>query len=396
MKKFGIILGGFLLSFSGGAAYSWGVFTVPLMELFEWNKFEANISFTVFMMVFAVCMLPAGMAADRFGYRFVSRIGSFLLLPAYLLASLVGAVGHSWWLPLTHGLIGGIGCACVYSVIAPAIRSHFKKNTSLAVSAAVMGFGLASVFIAPIKVKFLIPGLGISGTLVVMGIMVFIGSFTGSFLMPDKNINENKIIIIPAKVVKDALSNYKFYLLWFIFASFVVGGFLSIGLFPSYARLNITSEPEFSAFVVLLFSGVNGFGRPLAGYLSEKIGYSKIIVTSGFVQFIFLLMLGLLPPSGNLLIMVSVVTGWSFAVILGLYPSFTSSILGNENLGTKYGMVFTGFGLGAMALLGGSFLYDLSGSFSTAFISAALASFVSVILIFLLMYLRKRQSRGEA
>ena len=89
MKKFGIILGGFLLSLSGGAAYSWGVFTVPLMELFEWNKFEANISFTVFMLVFAVCMLPAGMAADRFGYRFVSRIGSFLLLPAYLLASLV-------------------------------------------------------------------------------------------------------------------------------------------------------------------------------------------------------------------------------------------------------------------------------------------------------------------
>jgi len=47
-----------------------------------------------------------------------------------------------------------------------------------------------------------------------------------------------------------------------------------------------------------------------------------------------------------------------------------------------------------MALLGGSFLYDLSGSFSIAFISAALASFVSVILIFLLMYLQKRHRLG--
>jgi len=394
MKKFGIILGGFLLSLSGGAAYSWGVFTVPLMELFEWNKFEANISFTVFMMVFAICMLPAGMAADRFGYRFISQIGAFLLLPAYLLASLVGIVGHSWWLPLTHGLIGGIGCACVYSVIAPAIRSHVNKNASFAVSVAVMGFGLASVFVAPIKVRLLIPGLGITGTLAVMGLMVFIGSLAGSFLMPSKIKSENAAAIMPVKVVRETLLNKKFYILWFIFASFVIGGFLSIGLFPSFARLQISADAGFAAFVVSLFSGVNGFGRPVAGYLSEKIGFSKILVATGFLQFLFLLMLGLLPSSGVLLVVVSVVTGWSFAVILGLYPSFTASILGNENLGTKYGMVFTGFGLGAMALLGGSFLYDLTGSFRIAFISAALASFVSVILFFLLLYFHNRHKPG--
>ncbi|HOF33543.1 MAG TPA: MFS transporter [Spirochaetota bacterium] len=396
MKKFGIILGGFLLSFSGGAAYSWGVFTVPLMELFDWNKFEANISFTVFMLVFAVCMLPAGMAADRYGYRFVSRIGSFLLLPAYLLASLVGVVGHNWWLPMTHGLIGGIGCACVYSVIAPAVRSHVSKNTSFALSIAVMGFGLASVFIAPIKVRLLIPGLGISGTLAVMGLMVFAGSFTGSFLMPAKNKSGSAVIFMPAKIVRETLLTKNFYMLWFIFASFVIGGFLSLGLFPSFARLNVTSDPFFSALVVSLFSAVNGFGRPVAGYLSEKIGYAKIIMTSGFLQFLFLLMLALLPSSGILLIIVSIITGWSFAVILGLYPSFTAFILGNENLGTKYGMVFTGFGLGATALLGGSFLYDVSGSFSTAFLSAALTSFISVLLIILLMYFRKKYNRGSA
>jgi len=227
-----------------------------------------------------------------------------------------------------------------------------------------------------------------------MGLMVFIGSLAGSFLMPSKIKSENAAAIMPVKVVRETLLNKKFYILWFIFASFVIGGFLSIGLFPSFARLQISADAGFAAFVVSLFSGVNGFGRPVAGYLSEKIGFSKILVATGFLQFLFLLMLGLLPSSGVLLIMVSVVTGWSFAVILGLYPSFTASILGNENLGTKYGMVFTGFGLGAMALLGGSFLYDLTGSFRIAFISAALASFVSVILFFLLLYFHNRHKPG--
>jgi len=362
------------------------------MELFEWSKFEANISFSVFMLVFALCMLPAGMAADRFGYGFIARIGSFIFLPAYLLASLVGIIGHNWWLPLTHGLLGGIGCACVYSVIAPAIRSHVEKKASLAVTIAVMGFGLSSVFLAPIKVNLLIPELGVPGTLALLGIIVFTISFSASFLIPNKNKTENATSVIPQKVVMETLGNTKFYMLWFIFASSVIGGFLSIGLFPSYARLLVKDDPSFPALVVSLFSAINGFGRPVAGYLSEKIGYSKVLVVSGIFQFLFLLMLGLLPSSSILLIMVSVVTGWSFAVILGLYPSFTASILGNENLGTKYGMVFTGFGLGAMALLGGSFLYDLSGSFQTAFLSAAVASLVSVVLLlYMLSYQKKNR-----
>jgi OFA family oxalate/formate antiporter-like MFS transporter len=141
----------------------------------------------------------------------------------------------------------------------------------------------------------------------------------------------------------------------------------------------------FAALVVAVFSAVNGFGRPVAGFLSEKAGFSKVLLVSGILQFVFLLFLGILPPSGTLLIAVSGVTGWSFAVILGLYPSFTASVLGNGNLGTRYGLVFTGFGLGAMALMGGSFLYDMSGSFRPAFLTAAAASLASVVILALFL-----------
>jgi len=391
LKNFGIIIGGFLLSFSGGATYSWGVFTIPLMELFGWNKFEANFSFTVFMLVFSLCMLPAGMAADRFGYRLIARVGSILFLPAYLLASLVGIVGHTWWLPMTHGLLGGIGCACVYSVIAPAIRSHVDKNTSLAVSVAVMGFGLASVFLAPVKANLLITGLSVPSILALMGLIVFALSFSASFLMPDKNKGKIVVPVIPLSKARETLGNMKFYMLWFVFAFSVVGGFLSIGLFPSFARIEINADPPFAALVVSVFSAVNGFGRPVAGFFSEKIGFSKILLVSGIFQFLFLLLLGIMPSSAILLIVVSAVTGWSFAVILGLFPSFTASVLGSGNLGTKYGMVFTGFGLGALALLGGSLLYDLNGSFRPAFLLAAVASLISVVILLLLLYFHKEK-----
>lgn len=388
------LLGGFLLSFSGGATYSWGVFTVPLMELFGWNKYEANLSFTVFMLVFALFMLPAGMLADRYGYRAVSRAGALLFLPAYLLASLVTRVGHSWWLPLTHGLLGGIGCACVYAVIAPAVREAALRNPALAVSGAVMGFGLASVFLAPLKSSLLIPGLGVSGTLAILGLAVSVVAFSASFLMPEKAPLAGQTAIPPLQVLSHTLRDPGFYPVWLVFALSVVGGFLSMGLFPSYARLSIGVSPEKAALVVALFAAVNGFGRPFAGLLAEKAGFAPVLGISGALQFMFLLLLSLLPPSWPLLLSVAGITGWSFAVVLGLYPSFTASRLGTAQLGTRYGLVFTGFGLGSLALTGGSLLYDLSGSFRPAFLGAAAASLVSFVVLILLVQRKTAPQQG--
>lgn len=391
-KNTKLVLGGFLLSFAGGATYSWGVFTVPLMELFGWNKYEANLSFTVFMLVFAFFMLPAGMLVDRFGYRRIARSGALLFLPAYLLASLIELTGHNWWLPATHGLLGGIGCACVYSVIAPAIRSHFTRNSTLALSTAVMGFGLVSVFLAPVKSRLLIPSLGIPGTLVVVGIAVFAVSFAASFLLPESSASGSTAGEKTSHIIRNTLHDSRFYFVWIVFSLSVVGGFLSMGLFPSYARLKIGVDAGTAASVLALFSAVNGFGRPIAGFLAEKTGIAAVLLVSGIVQVLFLLLLGFLPPSLPLLFAVSAVTGWSFAVILGLYPSFTASVIGNTNLGTRYGMVFTGFGMGALALLGGSMLYDMAGSFQPAFLGAAAATSLSVIFLYVLLHAQKRRA----
>jgi OFA family oxalate/formate antiporter-like MFS transporter len=75
-----------------------------------------------------------------------------------------------------------------------------------------------------------------------------------------------------------------------------------------------------------------------------------------------------------LLLSLTAVLGWAYAVILGLFPSMTAAAFGVKNLGTNYGLVFTAFGVGAFAPLAGAGIFDATGRFSLVFLAAGISS----------------------
>lgn len=164
-----IVLAGFLLALMGGMSYAWGVLVLPLMDRFGWSKAEAALPFTVFLVVFALAMVPAGRLQDRLGPRAVATAGALLYFVAYAGAALIGHVHSVWWLVATYGVLGGIACGLTYACIAPTARKWFPDKPALAVSTAVMGFGLAALVLAPLKSEYLIVVHGIEGTFLVIG-----------------------------------------------------------------------------------------------------------------------------------------------------------------------------------------------------------------------------------
>ena len=158
-SRWRVPFGGFLLALMGGVSYSWGVFIIPLMEKYNWSKAQATLPFTVFMVVFAIVMVPAGRFQDKAGPRKTSMFGSVLFFLAYGLASLIDRIPSLWWLVITYGIIGGIACGLTYASVAPPVRKWFPDKPGLAVSLAVMGFGLSALLFAPLKVDYLIPFL---------------------------------------------------------------------------------------------------------------------------------------------------------------------------------------------------------------------------------------------
>jgi len=372
---------GFLLALMGGVSYAWGAFVVPLGHLYGWSTAEATLPFTVFMVVFALGMVPAGRFQDRHGPRPVAAAGAGVFLVAYALAALVGRIAHPLWLVATYGVLGGFGCALTYACLAPPARKWFPDRPGLAISTAVAGFGLAAVVFAPLKADRLIPMWGVEGTLLFLGIMVSAVSLGAAWFIrnpppgwkPPPGKPSARGSSRPAsadQTPEDLLRSRLFYLIWGTFALVIFGGLLAIGLITPYGKLTLGLSPGRAAWAMSLFALVNGLGRPLAGYLGDKFGSVRVMIATYILQAVVFLVFPVFAVTMPNLYMSSALLGWGFAVTLALFPAVTALCFGVKHLGVNYGFVFTAFGVGALGPVMGSWLYDVTGSYTPAFLLA--------------------------
>ncbi|MCI5218609.1 MAG: MFS transporter, partial [Candidatus Electrothrix sp. LOE2] len=131
---------------------------------------------------------------------------------------------------------------------------------------------------------------------------------------------------------------------------------------------------------------VNASGRVGTGYYSDKIGRKNSYTLNCAVSAVCLLLVPVAIKSQSMLLLFIVVGNayWQYGGGLSLMPLFTGDFYGAKNLGTNYGLIFLGWGLGFfMAKLGG-IIKDLTGSLDYAFyisagllvVGAVLAQFV--------------------
>ena len=392
MARWIIPFAGFLLALMGGLSYAWGVFIIPMEKAFGWSTAEATLPFTVFMIVFALVMVPAGWLQDKIGPRKVAASGAILFFVSYSLSALVNYIPHAWWLVLTYGIIGGIACGTTYACVAPPIRKWFPDKPGVAVSLSVMGFGLAALFFAPLKRGHIIPIFGIGGTFLFLAILTSVVCLFAALLIknpPDgwkpKGWNPSKdakktSTVSPEIPPREAIKNPIFWNIWFIFALVTAGGFIAIGLIPSYAERILNLTPVMAAGAIAAFSAVNGFGRPVAGFLGDRFGVVWIMIITYVIQTITFLLFPIFAVTLPTLYLAAALLGWGYAVTLALFPVLTSICFGTKHLGANYGLVFTAFGVGALAPSIGSWIFDVTGSYTLTFIFAGITTGIGLVL----------------
>lgn len=393
-----VVLAGFLLALMGGMSYAWGVLVLPLMDRFGWSKAEAALPFTVFLVVFALAMVPAGRLQDRLGPRAVATAGALLYFVAYAGAAQIGHVQSVWWLVATYGVLGGIACGLTYACIAPSARKWFPDKPALAVSTAVMGFGLAALVLAPLKSEYLIVVHGIEGTFLVIGVATLLIDLLAARLLrdppegwsprgaqPASAAAAPALDMMPSQMARTA----RFWLIWLAFAAVISGGLVAIGLIPAYGRA-IGLDSAQAALAISVFAAFNGFGRPLGGLLADRHGVLPVMLATYAVQAVVLLGFALYAQTLAALLIAAALLGWGFAVTLGLFPVLTSSCFGVRHLGANYGLVFTAFGAGALVPLWASWLHDRSGSYGPAFVAAGGLAVLGLVLCIALRSVLRR------
>ncbi len=394
MGRWSVPFAGFLLALMGGVSFAWGVFVLPMMDSFNWTITEAVLPFSVLMVIFALSMVPAGRLQDRIGPRKVSLFGALLFFIAYGLAALVGHFPYPWWLLITYGVIGGVACGLTYACIAPPARKWFPDKPGLAISFALMGFGLATVILAPFKAEYLIPVHGIGGTFFILGVMVSVVCLFAAWLIKDpprgwqplgwELSKRTKATTIRREVTpKEVLRSPVFWVIWPIFMLAHAGGLMCIGLISSYGELILELTPVEAAIALSIFTGVNGFGRPVAGFLADKLGAVWVMIVTYIVQAIIFIFFPAFHVLETLYIAMALL-GWGFAVTITMLPTIVSICFGTRHMGINIGLVFAAFALSAFAPLAGAWIFDITGSYTPAFTSAGIMTGISLVLCIVL------------
>ena len=99
-------------------------------------------------------MVPAGRLQDKFGPRVVAAIGGILVGLGFIITSLTTTpVGFV----IGFGILSGAGIGCGYAAATPAAVKWFPASkTGQIAGIVVSGFGLASVYAAPLAKVLLV------------------------------------------------------------------------------------------------------------------------------------------------------------------------------------------------------------------------------------------------
>ena len=371
-----------------------GSFVIPLKDKYGWTGAQANLPFTVMIITFAVIMIPAGWIQDKIGPRKVATAGAVTFFIGYALSGLVHYIPYSGWLIFTYGIIVGLACGLTYSCIAPTARKWYADRPGFAGSISVMGFGLAAVVFAPLK-KTMIQSLGVDGTFYALALFVAVISFAGArmvknppegYTVKERRKNTDPKASAQVAIREDIppgvfLKTPFFYILWLSLAMVIGGGLTAIGLITAYGEVKLSLSPAIAAIAISTYSLVNGLGRPVVGYLSDRVGTLKIMFVIYTIQAIVFFVLPWVAVNLYLLILCSLFLGLGYAATFALFPVIVAAKCGAKYLGANYGLVFSAFAVGAITSLAGSWLWDITGSFSPAFLLAGVTTVIGLILL---------------
>lgn len=402
---------GWIVTFSGtginlalGILYTWSIFKGAIRQsieeggegAFNWDLVSLNDPYAICCIVFAFIMILAGKCQDRFGPKRTASIGGVLVGLGFIWIS--QTTNYVAWV-LGFGVLAGAGIGFGYAAATPPALKWFPPaKTGLIAGLVVCGFGLASLYIAPLSQYLLgIWGLqkamlffGIAFLVVVCGLAMLLVNPPAGYVPEGAGVNVSQTVSSDIAEIEakpsEMLKTRAFYTIWLIYFIGAGAGLMVIGSLAGMAK---KSMGELAFLVVAILAIGNAGGRIIAGILSDKIGRRATLMIMLGVQTILMLVaipiVGAEKSSAVVLVLVATFIGFNYGTNLSLFPSLTKDNWGLKNFGINYGIVFTAWGVGGFVMGRSSqMLIAHTGTYTSSFLTAAALLIVGVFLAFTL------------
>lgn len=370
-----VVFAGFCINLAFGILYAWSIFSSHLIEKYDWSSTQAALPYTFAIFMFAFLMIPGGILQDRLGARVVVSIAAVLIGGGLFAASIFNS---PLGITVSFGLLAGAGIGLGYSATTPiAIKWFPPEKKGLVTGIVVTGFGLASLYIAPLT-TFMLASYGLINSFrflgILFGIVVFIfAQFLRNPAKDDSRYFQKKMSASVDYDWKAMIRTKQFYQLWVMFAAGSLAGLMLIGHLSKIAVLQTGANTGY--ILVAAVAVFNALGRPVAGVVSDKIGRVQTMIILYILQGITLLAFQYFNSFYSVLAGAAIIT-FSYGAMLAVYPSTIGDQYGTKHLGFNYGILFTAWGVGGLVgPLLAAMILDSTGGYLTAYIVAAFLCF---------------------
>ncbi len=393
-KRYIVLTAALILSLALGIIYAWSIIKEAIetsVKLnsntgFNWDISALNDPYSIAVLVFSLTMIFAGKMQDKLGPRITIYIGGILISSGLFIMAF--STSYVLWI-IGFGILAGSGIGFCYSAITPVIIKWFSpEKTGLVTGVVVAGFGLSSVYLAPLF-TYLFEHYGFGNAILYYGIGFSIILFSAAFFLknPKNTLLEEKMNISAEEnnySLKDILKHFDFYRLWIIYFIGAGAGLMVISFITEMVKKGLGKQAFWGVIIIALG---NAAGRVISGIMSDKIGKMKTLIMFIFFQTLLMFTAAFVINNENvsiiLLLFIATFIGFSYGSNLTIFPTITKEKWGMKNFGANYGFLFTAWGIGGFILSRISqMLKAQTGSLHWSFILAGSLLVVALILAF--------------
>ena len=379
-----------------GAMYSFSVFIGPLCEEFGWSRAITAGAFSTHMIVHGVFYIVSGILTDKYGPRIVVGLGGFIMGLGLCLTSQVNTIGQLY---LFFGIMVGMGMGSVYVPLATTIARWFENKRGLALGIVTAGSPVG-IIIFSLVAQYFILNYHWRTAYIVMGIvtLVIIG-IAALFLRRDPGVmgllplgakaNNNGDDLTDNQVergyyLSEAIKTKVLWVLGVAIIMYVTAVFVTTTHIVVHC-LDIGIEPMAAAGMVAFIGGGQIAGRLCGGGISDRIGTKKTLLLSLFFLTICLFWLIWINEEW-MFILFSLIFGFSFGIAVPQMPGLAVEFFGLRRIGAIIGVItaITTVG-GALGAWLGGYIFDMTGSYSSAFMIGGILALVSLAIVALFL-----------
>jgi sugar phosphate permease len=385
-----------------GIRHSFSVFFSPILEEFSWSRGNISLMFSLNIFIYGLLAPVAGIFADRWRARRVMPLGVMILALATAGCSFARELWHFY---LLFGVLMPLGSAFSgWPILAPALMNWFERRRGLVLGLGQMGGGLS--FVYSMFVEFIILKWGWRNTyLVLAGILVFLlfplhllffhyrpkdkgltayGTTERAAVLGSKGASTMNLEASEWTLGQIMRSSQ----LWLLVLSYAfywgIGGYLVLA-----HQVRFTEDAGFSSmFSVSVFAlfGIMLFVGQLCGFLSDRLGREKTatLATSLCIGALCALISVRNTSQPWLLYIFAIGFGYGAGLFTPTIFAGLADIFHGRHFGAVAGLLLTGMGAGgAIGPWLGGYLFDISGSYVSAFILCILCIAASCLFLWI-------------